>query len=97
MGKIRKWDPATKAKIALIALKGEQTYNEIASTHGVHPKMIQEWRKHLLDGASTLFVGKLSKFDRERDGLMDELYKQIGQLKVELDWLKKKSAQLNFR
>ena len=89
-------DSASKAKIALIALKGEKTYNEIASVYGVHPKMVQIWKKQLLEGVSTLFAGRTSKAERNQEELADELYKQIGQLKVELDWLKKKSAQFNL-
>ena len=76
---------AFKAKVALEALKGEQTVAEIAAKHGLHPTLVNEWKRQLADGASAVFekgTGKAAK-----DG---ELYKQIGQQKVELDFLARK-------
>jgi transposase-like protein len=90
----RKIDGALKAKIALEALKGERTYAELGALFSVHPKMIQIWKKQLLEGIPSLFSGKAAQVAKSNDELSDELYKQIGQLKVELDWLKKKSALL---
>ena len=95
MGDSRKTiDAALKAKVALEALKGEKTYAEIGALFSVHPKMIQIWKKQLLEGIPSLFNGKVAQASKNKDELADELYKQIGQLKVELDWLKKKAALL---
>jgi transposase-like protein len=95
MGDLRKKiDGALKAKIALEALKSERTYAEIGSLYSVHPKMIQIWKKQVLEGLPSLFSERSTRADKDKDELADELYKQIGQLKVELDWLKKKSALL---
>lgn len=79
-----------KAKVAIAAVKGLQTVNEIASEYGVHPTQVSLWKKQLLSGATDLFGGSHSK--KTNDDLQDRLYQEIGQLKVELDWLKKKSG-----
>ena len=76
---------AFKAKVALEALKGEQTVAEIASKHGLHPTLVNEWKRQLADGASSVFDKGTGK--AEKDG---ELYKPIGQQKVELDFLARK-------
>ncbi|MEI6806255.1 MAG: hypothetical protein WCK49_07095 [Myxococcaceae bacterium] len=91
----KKIDGALKAKIALEAYKGEKTYAELGALFSVHPKMIQIWKKQLLEGTPSLFNRKAAQMARSKDDLSDELYKQIGQLKVELDWLKKKAALLH--
>lgn len=79
-----------KAKIALEAAKEIKTLNELASQYGVHPGQISQWKKELLDAMPSLF-GKPKIVDRTKE--IDELYKQIGQLTVERDWLKKKLQQ----
>ena len=81
---------AFKAKVALNAIKGEKTLSELASLHEVHPNQIRQWKKKVMDELPHLFSRKREKTDRDQEALIDELYKQIGQLKVELDWLKKK-------
>ena len=81
-----------KAKVALEAIKGQRTLSEIASEFGVHPNLITKWKKQALDELPGLFSGKKEKVERENRELESELYRQIGQLKVELDWLKKKSG-----
>ena len=78
---------AFKAKVALEALKGEQTVAEIASKHGLHPTLVTEWKRQLADAASAVFDKGTGK---EAEVLTDELYKQIGQQKVELDFLARK-------
>lgn len=80
-----------KAKMALEAIKGEKSINEIASQHGIHPTQITQWKKQLISSSSVLFERGKEKDNGEKDELIDELYRQIGVLKVELDWLKKKS------
>lgn len=85
----RQHDSAFKAKVALEALKGEKTIAQISSEFGVHANQIRQWRQHLLFLIPELFSDRRRKVDKDRDELETELYRQIGQLKVELDWLKK--------
>jgi transposase len=93
-GKRKVHAPAFKARVALAALKGDKTVNELASHHGVHPTLIHAWKKQLLVGAEELFRqgGKVATQDHE--ALQAQLYEQIGRLNMELDWVKKKSAGL---
>lgn len=83
-------------KIVLEVIKGEKTMAEIASAHGVHPNQISKWKKQVLEGLPHIFSGNNRKREREKEKeqLIAQLYQQIGQLKVELDWLKKKSESL---
>lgn len=81
-----------KAKVALEAVRGERTANEIASSYGLHPNQLSQWKKQLLDELPQIFSDKRVKANKEQDELEAQLYQQIGQLKVELDWLKKKSG-----
>ncbi len=90
----RRFDATFKAKVALEALKEEKTMSQLSSEYGVHPNQVQQWKKHLLSELPGIFSRNGSRSKDEKEGLTDELYKQIGQLKVELDWLKKKSEQL---
>jgi transposase-like protein len=80
-----------KAAAALEAIKGQRTINEIAADYGVHPNQVTQWKKHVLDQATTLFAHPAASTDDE--ALKDRLYQEIGQLKVELDWLKKKCGR----
>ena len=92
MRKTRKrFDDGFKAKVALEAVKGEKSLAEIASHYGVHPHQVTQWKKRLEEGVPQLFSRKGDRNLQAQDKLIDELYRQIGQLKVELDWLKKKS------
>jgi putative transposase len=79
-----------KAKVALEALKGQKTINEIAAKFQVHPNQVTQWKKHLLEALPSFFSDNRGKAERDREQLEATLYQQIGQLKVELDWLKKK-------
>ena len=91
MGSTRKNYPASfKVKVALAALKGDKTLAQLASEFGVHSHQIQQWKKRLLSDAATIFSSRRSRTEREAEELQAELYRQIGQLKVELDWLKKR-------
>ena len=83
-----------KAKLALEVIKGNRTLNEIASEAQVHPNLLMQWKRQLLESLPTLFADKRVKDNKEQEALTDQLYQQIGQLKVELDWLKKKSGRL---
>jgi transposase-like protein len=90
----KQYDAAFKAKVALEAVKGEKTIAQIAGEFGIHPNQIQRWRKQLLEMLPDLFSDRRKRVDKDRDDLESELFRQIGQLKVELDWLKKKSQEL---
>jgi transposase len=81
-----------KAKVALEAIKGVKTINQIAQEFGVHPTQVHQWKKELLENAGSLFEGKRGPkpSDAQRDP--DRLYAKIGQLNMELEWLKKKSG-----
>ena len=81
-----------KAKVALEAAKGDKTIAELASQYEVHPNQITKWKKQLLESLPEIFSRSRHKDRHRQDELTDHLYQQIGQLKVELDWLKKKSG-----
>jgi putative transposase len=81
-----------KARVALEAIRGEKTINEIASVYAVHPNVVGLWKKQALDHLPDLFSDKRSKNSKDDTVLQDRLYQQIGQLQVELDWLKKKTG-----
>jgi len=87
----KRYDATFKAKVALEAIKGERTIAEIASETGVHPNQISSWKKQALEELPGIFSGGKKNHREQSEELESELYKQIGQLKVELDWLKKKS------
>jgi len=92
MRKMRKrHEAALKAKVALEAIKSEKTLAQLSSEYGVHATQIAKWKKHLLKELPALFSDKRKKSEQNNEELENELYRQIGQLKVELEWLKKKS------
>src|SRR6266516_1409994 len=79
-----------KARVALEALKGLKTVNELASTYGVHPTQIAHWKHRLQKEMPDIFSARRAKREQDHEAFQAQLYQQIGQLKVELDWLKKK-------
>lgn len=83
-----------KSRVALEAVENKKTISEIASEYQIHPNQVSSWKSQLLKGAEDLFSDKRKREVMENDKLTEELYRQIGQLKVELDWLKKKSGLL---
>ena len=93
--KRNRYDASFKAKVALEAIKGERTISEIASKIGVHPNQISKWKKQALEELPGIFSNVRKKHREQSEELESELYKQIGQLKVELDWLKKKSQMFD--
>ena len=96
MGKSRKHHSSTfKAKIALASLKESETANQLASRFEVHPTQVHQWRKVVVDRAESLFgeVGRPVKGSGELETI-PELYEQIGRLKMELEWLKKKAGNV---
>jgi len=88
-------DGSFKAKVALEALKGEKTMAQLSSEFGVHVNQIRQWRQKLLEELPGLFSDRRQKKEKESEEVTSELYRQIGQLKVELDWLKKKVHPAN--
>jgi len=81
-----------KAKVALAAAKGDKTIAELASQFEVHPNQVTQWKKQLLESLPDIFSRRRRNEQHEQEELTAELYQQIGQLKVEFDWLKKKSG-----
>lgn len=85
----KKFGKELKAKVALDALKGQKTTAELSSEYGVHASQITQWKNELREGVADLFARKNGE-DKDKNQLIDRLYRQIGQLQVENDWLKKK-------
>jgi transposase-like protein len=92
-GKRKQHTAAFKAQVALAAVKGERTVNELASQYGVHPTLIHGWKKQLLAGADQVFSNG-SKAATDAEAEKAELFEQVGRLKMELEWLKKKVGSL---
>jgi len=87
----RRFSAEMKASAALEAIRGQRTINEIATDYGVHPNQVAKWKKQVQEQATTLFARPATSTDD--DTLKDRLYQEIGQLKVESDWLKKKCGR----
>jgi transposase len=87
----KKHSPEFKAKVALEAIEGLKTTAELAAQYQLHPVQIHQWKKALLDGAATVFqTGQKASKDKQAEVLTDQLYRQIGQLTVERDFLSRK-------
>ncbi len=91
-GSKKRYGSKFKARVTLESVKGEKTAAELASQYGVHATQITRWKKHMLENLPELFSNKHEKDREDAEKLQAELYRQIGRLKVELDWLKKKSG-----
>jgi putative transposase len=92
MTKRRTHNPEFKARVAMEAISGRKTLQEIAADYAVHPIQVSQWKKQLLDGASDLFLrGKKTQDKDDQQARESELFQEIGKLKMELEWLKKKS------
>ena len=85
---------AFKAQVALAAHKGDRTANELAGRYGVHPTLIHAWKKQLVQGAEEILGGPAKAASTDAFARQAELFEQIGRLKMELEWLKKKSGAL---
>jgi len=93
MGKHRRsFSSSFKAKVALEAIKGQRTVQEISSTFQVHPNQVTQWKRQALELLPAVFSSDHGHKERAADELRDELYQQIGRLQMELEWLKKKSG-----
>lgn len=93
MGNIkRQHSNSFKVKVALEMIKDAETVANICSRYAIHPSQAHKWKHQALDGLLVVFTDKIKPELKEKNELIDELYKQVGQLKVELDWLKKKVA-----
>ena len=90
MKKRRKHDAGKKARVAIEAVKGERTLNELAGVYGVHPTQIGLWKKTLTEGASSLFSGKTERNQKKMNEEREQLYQRIGELTMEVEYLKKK-------
>jgi transposase len=89
-GKRKQHSAALKAQVALAAVKADRTVNELASQYGVHPTLIHSWKKQLLAGAEQVFSNGSKAASADGEAQKAELFEQIGRLKMELEWLKKK-------
>ena len=92
--KRKSYSPEFKAKVAMEAAKGLQTANEISSKFEVHPGQVAQWKRELLENVGGIFAKKNSKKPPDTGETDSKLYEQIGRLKVENEWLKKKSEQM---
>jgi len=91
--KRRQYSAEFKFNVALEAVKGTKTISELASETGVHPNQIGQWKRQLLEEGTSIFQINGTRHQREQEALQAELYEQIGRLKMELEWLKKKAAR----
>ena len=85
----KKHSDGFKARVALDAIKGHKTINELATEYRLHPNQIGQWKKKLIEGSSEIFSRKKGRDSETHENEKDRLYQQIGKLKVEVDWLKK--------
>jgi len=92
MAQRRRHSGAFKAKLVIEALKGERTINEIASRNGVHPIQLTQWKKQALEGLPHVFEDGWGRLERAAEEEQRRLYEQIGRLKMELEWVKKKAG-----
>jgi transposase-like protein len=91
----KQYSPKFKARVAIEAIRGERTLSELGSQFKVHPMQIAKWRKSALEQLPELFVDGRTRRARNGEAESDALYEEIGRLKVELDWLKKKVGMLD--
>ena len=94
-GKRRQHSAELKSKVALAAIRGVSTVQEIAGKYEVHPTLVAKWKKEALAALPDIFSNGAAKRDASEERLRERLYEQIGRLKVENDWLKKKSELLD--
>jgi transposase-like protein len=88
----RRFSAEYKFRVALEAAKGQETISELASKYGLHPNQISQWKRQLLESGADVFNRHGDKAAQAENAEQSELYEQIGRLKMELEWLKKKAA-----
>ena len=93
MTKRRRFTAEFKARVALDAIRGEQTVSELAARHGIHPNLITNWKRQAMDGLASVFDGKAGEREQVRDGELKDLHAKIGQLVIERDFLAKASGR----
>ena len=90
MNKRKRYSAEFKAKVALEALKEQKTLSELTNQYQIHSVQISNWKKQLLDGSALIFKNSTNNHQKKQQNLEAHLYQEIGRLKIELDWLKKK-------
>lgn len=93
--KRKQYNMQFKFKVAMEATKGVKTINQIASENELHPNQVSNWKKQLLEEGPTLFNHRADRRQQQQEAQEAELYEQIGRLKMELEWLKKKATQFS--
>jgi putative transposase len=93
--KRRRFSADFKARVALEAIRAQKTVAELAGEYEVHSNQVTQWKKQLLESLPEVFGRRRQQDAQEQQELTDRLYREIGQMKVELDWLKKKSGLLD--
>jgi len=88
----RRFSADYKFRVALEAAKGQETLSELATKYGLHPNQISQWKRQLLESGADVFSHNGNKEAQAQAAEQSELYEQIGRLKMELEWLKKKAA-----
>ena len=92
MGKRRQHSGEFKARVVVAALKGQKTVNELASKYGIHPVQVSQWKKEALEELPSIFGQGRMRAAKDAEEEESKLYEQIGRLKMELEWLKKKAS-----
>lgn len=90
--KRRRYSSDFKFRVALEAARGQRTLSELSSEYSVHPNQISQWKRQLLENGADVFNQNGADRSRDQKAIQTELYEQIGRLKMELEWIKKKSA-----
>lgn len=93
----KEFSPAKKAEIVIEVLREQETITQIASKYEASPKTLYGWKKEFLENAAKVFGGEDRKKAQEKEKEVETLYQQIGQLQVEVNWLKKKAAAIKSR
>jgi putative transposase len=89
----KRYSAQFKFQVALDAAKGTATINELATKHSLHPKEISQWKRQLLEEGPSVFSTSTAREQRHQEASQAELFEQIGRLKMELEWLKKKASR----
>ena len=93
--KRRRLESTLKAKVALAAVRGDRTIAQLSSQFGVHGNQVSAWKQSLLERAEEVFADGRKRSKEDNDANEEELYAQIGRLKMELEWLKKKASEFD--